>query len=170
MANICEYRVKVKGAKNACYAFFGSMSVMDYKDMVRKSGADSNFELIFSGNCKYAVDAYCKSWEGDFPVKLPADADDAQKEAEDKYWYHTVQERSKMFDVEVWCNSCDIDGAPDIEIYEHYKNGEPVVDELPNELEIDGTSEIQNVAALAVLNQQMEDLMEELNRLENIYL
>ena len=70
MANICEYKVKVKGKKNACYAFYGSMSVMDYKDMDRESGSGSNFELTFAGNCKWAVDSYCKPWDGDFSVNF----------------------------------------------------------------------------------------------------
>ena len=155
MANICEYKVKVKGMKNACYAFFGSMSAMDYKDMDKQSGSGLNFELVFSGNCKWSVDFNCKKWNGDFPVEIPADADDAFLEAQNKYWYYTVQERSKMFEVEVWCNSCDTDGEPDIAIYEHYKNGEPVTDELPSELKIDGTSEVQNAAWRAERDNQM---------------
>ena len=149
MADCCEYRVKVKGRKNACYAFFGSMSCMDYKDMNKKSGRGSNFELIFSGNCKWDVDHYCyDKWDGSFPVEIPADPDEALEEAENKYWYHTVQERSKMFAVEVWCLSYededifededeeedkakDKNTLPIFVNYQHYKNGEQMRDEEP---------------------------------------
>lgn len=78
MADCCKYRVKVKGRKNACYAFFGSMSCIDYKDMNKKSCRGSNFVLIFSGNCKWDVDHYCyDKWNGLFPVEIPADPDEA---------------------------------------------------------------------------------------------
>ena len=165
MANICEYRVKVKGRKNACYAFYGSMSCMDYKEVDNESGSGNSFTLMFSGNCKWSVDSYCKEWDGECPVNLPADPEAAYNEAEEKYWYKTVQDRSKMFDLEVWCNSCDIDGDPDIAIYEHYKNGEPIVDELPEELEIEGTSEIRNVAEATAMNDKIADQLGELEAL-----
>lgn len=135
MANICEYKVIVKGRKNACYAFFGSMSVLDEKEIVEESGSDMDYILRFEGTCKWSVDSYCHPWEGDFPVTLPDDADDAMNEAEDKYWYHTVQERSKMFEVEVLCNSADIDEAI-CELFEHYLNGVSLPGECPEELSI----------------------------------
>ncbi len=135
MANICEYKVIVKGRKNACYAFVGSMSALDEKEIVEESGTDELYTLRFEGSCKWGVDAYCHPWDGEFPVVLPEDADDAMEEAENKYWYHTVQERSKMFEVEVLCNSADIDEAIG-EIFEHYRNGEPVSGECPEELAI----------------------------------
>lgn len=125
MANYCEYKVIVKGKKNACYAFFGSMSCLDDKYIVEESGTDEKYRMFFEGYCKWSVDCYCTPWEGEFPVKLPDDYQKAYEEAEEKYWYNTVQERSKMFEVEVRCNSADIEDWPIFEIYEHYKNGEP---------------------------------------------
>jgi hypothetical protein len=152
MANACDYKVIVKGKKNACYAFFGSMSAYDYKDITSESGTDDKFVLFFEGDCKWSVDSYCTPWEGGFPVELPDDPDEAMREAEDKYWYNTVQERSKMFGVEVQCNSADVEGCGDmlafaeeysIEVdkknigyYEHYKNGEDVGGKCPKKLYI----------------------------------
>lgn len=47
----------------------------------------------------------------------------AEALTEDDFWYNTVQERSKMFQVEVQCNSEDIDD-PYGGYYEHYINGQ----------------------------------------------
>ena len=140
MANVCEYKVIVKGKKNACYAFFGSMSCMGDKQILEESGTDEMCTIRFEGDCKWSVDSYCSPWDGGFPVVLPEDAEEAMAEAEDKYWYNTVQERSKMFEVEVWCNSADTeDYDPNkgpFEIFEHYINGTNVGGECPEVLQI----------------------------------
>ena len=134
MANICEYRVIVKGRKNACYAFFGSMSCCEEKIIDDESGSNEDFAMRFHGWCKWDVDCYCTPWEGEFPVTLPEDFEKARDEAEEQYWYNTVKERSKMFDVEVWCNSADIDD-PMFDYFEHYKNGEKLGGTCPNEID-----------------------------------
>ena len=135
MANCCAYKVLVCGKKNACYAFFGSMSSMDSKSIVEEHGSDSNYTLRFEGNCKWSVDSYCTPWSGDIPVELPDNAVEAQQVAETKYLYNTVQERSKMFEVEVFCNSADIEDFLG-EIFEHYINGQDKGGECPEELRI----------------------------------
>lgn len=142
MANICEYRVIVKGKKNACYAFLGSMSALDEKEIDDESGTDQDFTLRFHGTCKWSVDSYCKPWEGGFPVELPEDYEEAWEEAENKYWYNTVRERSRMFEVEVWCNSADVD-LPIGDFFEHYKNGVDLGGDCPEEIAgiIDGRLE-----------------------------
>ena len=142
MANICEYRVIVKGKKNACYAFLGSMSAYDEKVVDEEYGTDDNFTLRFNGSCKWSVDCYCKPWTGETPVELPEDAEEALQVGEDKYWYKTVQDRSKMFNVEVMCNSADID-MPMGDYYEHYINGEPVYDDCPDEISGIGDSYLE---------------------------
>lgn len=144
MANICSYKVIVKGKKNACYAFFGSMPCYDDKYILEEEGTNESCTVRFDGNCKWSVDSYCNPWTGGFPVILPDDPDEAMEEAENKYWYNTVQERSKMFGVEVWCNSADVeDYDPDegpYQIFEHYINGEPAGGECPEELVIEDDS------------------------------
>lgn len=140
MANYCDYKVIVKGRRNACYAFFGSMSCLDNKWVEEENGTDENCTLRFAGNCKWSVDAYCKPWDGTFPVPLPKDAQDALSAAEEQYWYYTVRQRSQMFAVEVWCNSADVDDCdPDegpVEIFMHYVNGTAVPAECPAALRI----------------------------------
>jgi len=138
MANCCEYKVIVKGKKNACYAFFGSMSCMDYKDIVSETGTDEDCILRFEGNCKWSVDSYCEPWNGTFPVDIPENYEEAYQLAENKFWYHTVEERSKMFEVEVFCNSADIEDYEDepIEYFEHYISGVYQYCECPVELRI----------------------------------
>jgi len=130
VANICEYKVIVKGKKNACYAFMGSMSNFGGKEedeWVPSKKDPTTGKLIFHGDCKWSVDSYCTPFDGKKPVELPEDFREAEQAGEDLYWYNTVQERSEMFQVEVQCNSADIEDydpeyGPD-QIYEHYKKG-----------------------------------------------
>lgn len=145
MANICEYKIIVKGKKNACYAFMGSTSNAGGKEEDSWIGSDDFGELRFHGDCKWAIDSYCTPFEGTKPVELPSDFRDAENEGESKYWYNTVRERSEMFQVEVFCNSADIeDYDPDegsYEIFEHYINGVEVEADCPEELRISGDEE-----------------------------
>lgn len=140
MANTCSYKVIVKGKRNACYAFFGSMSCMDDKRIVEETGTEELSTIRFEGDCKWSVDSYCTPWEGEFPVVLPEDAEEAREIAEELYGYNTVRERSKMFEVEVWCNSADIDNCSlrfgPSETFEHYINGKDAWGECPVELRI----------------------------------
>ncbi len=159
MADICDYKIKVQGLKNACYAFMGSTSKYDDVNVINEYGSDNNYTLIFSGCCKWAIDMYCHDFNGQKPVELPENFDNAYKEAEDKYWYHTVKERSEMFRVEVWCNSgssetfesaiayileageLTIDDIKDNDeftpyMYEHYNCGKEIFDEMPEEINI----------------------------------
>ena len=143
MPNTSEYRVIVKGRKNACYAFYGSMSNIDEKGIGVESGDEEDYTLKFQGYCEWDVDSDCGPWDGDFPVTLPEDYLEAEREAEDKYRGIIVQERSKLFEVEVWCNSMDIDD-PEFYTYEHYNSGKPVLDLCPEELEFEGQEEMEN--------------------------
>jgi len=135
MANICRYKVVVRGRKNGCYAFYGSMSSLDNKWIVEESGTEDDYSVTFHGDCKWSVDCYCQPWEGECPVQLPEDAEEAQYEAEDKYWYKTVKDRSRMFAVEVLCCSADVD-FPVQEYFEHYVCGEDAGGECPEELRV----------------------------------
>ena len=138
MANICVYKGIVKGKKNACYAFFGSMSNMGNKKERSWTGSDEYGELHFIGDCKWSVDSYCEPFGGEKPVALPEDYKEARALGEHDYWYNTVQERSEMFQVEVQCCSADIEDyeCDDDMLYEHYINGKPVNDECPEILKI----------------------------------
>lgn len=127
------------------------MSCVDSKEIIDEDGTDEEYVMHFEGNCKWAVDAYCTPWEGEFPVELPDDYQEAYDAGEEKYWYNTVQERSKMFGVEVLCNSADIEdydpSEGPYEIYEHYVNGNDVGEDdyaggdCPEELRIKGRYE-----------------------------
>ena len=135
MANICKYKGIVKGRKNACYAYFGSMSCLDDKWIIEEEGTDEQFTMRFEGDCKWSVDAYCEPWDGECPVQLPEDAEEAREEAEDKYWYKNLRDRSRMFGVEIMCCHADVD-FPVQEYYEHYINGEDAGGERPEELKV----------------------------------
>lgn len=133
MANICKYRVIVKGKKNACYAFFGSMSGGD-KEVLKEFGTNDQYTLLFDGECKWSVDSYCnKKWKGEFPVLLPEGADEAYRMAGENYLCYKVQDRSKMFNVEVFCNSADEDCFRE---FLHYVSGKKSKVDIPDELNL----------------------------------
>jgi hypothetical protein len=134
VADYCDYKVIVKGKKNACYAFYGSMPCYDDKWIESKSGTDDDYTLYFQGNCKWAVDYSCGLYKGSLPIDLPENADAAYAMGENHYIGFTVKERSRMFNVEVLCNSADEEIGILGAFFEHYKNGEKINDECPEEL------------------------------------
>lgn len=140
MANICEYKVIVKGAMNACYAFFGSMPAYE-NEIVCEFGTDDDYTLHFEGNCKWNVDAYCDTpWTDPVPVQLPEDKHEAMALAQEKYANYTVRDRSRMFGVAVFCNSADTDAGSG-DLFECYYCGKELDFECPDELSIMGSEE-----------------------------
>ncbi len=121
MANICNYHGTVKGKLNACTAFIGSLPCYDdkgYGEAIELGNGE--WEISFSGDCKWSLDYGCTPWRDSFPAYIPEDPDEAMDYAMNHYWYHTVQELSKMFEVEVSCYSTPEEFET---ICEHYING-----------------------------------------------
>lgn len=148
----------VKGKKSACYAFYEGQHWIDCKDVDVESGSDDEYILQFSGNCKWSVDQYCSEYGGDCPVELPNDIEGAKQVSDDlQAWQYTVKSKSKMFNVEVMCNSCDIEGDPYVAFYEHYLNGEPIASDLPEELAFDSTKTLKNITAGTTMYDKYND-------------
>ena len=161
MANVCEYNMIVKGRKSSCYAFFVGQNYYDYKEIDFEDGTDEEYELHFSGTCKWAVDYYCCEYYGICPVKIP---DDLENETEVEKWYYktfqesySVKSRSEMFDVEVQCNSRDAEGNPETAYYVHYKSGEAFGDNVPEELIFKETVIQKNETMLEAGNSTLAD-------------
>ena len=139
MANICEYKVKVIGKKNACYALFGSIRYLDSKEIVSESGTENDYILFLHGYCKWTVDQYTSAYDGTFDIVIP----DNPKEAEEfgnAYDDYNLKSCSKLFNVEVWCNSVDIDDPMGVDSV-HYIDGEEDIniayEDMPREIEMD---------------------------------
>ena len=139
MANICDYKIKVKGKKNACYALIGSMPICDEIEILDEYEEDGLHIILAKGDCSWYIDCYCdKKWEGDSPVILPENPETALQKAENEYRNYPLCDRTKMFDVEVWCNSVDLDMAPENPVYAHYVCGvEQSDEECPSCLEFE---------------------------------
>lgn len=123
--DIWEYRVIVKGKRNACKAFAYSTPAEEVR-IVSEGGTDDDYKLCFEGSCEWDVYDGCEEWDGDVPVYLPEDADEAIEYAANNYYGYTVCSRSGMFGVEVLCNSYE--GDP-YATCEHYLNGNDYDDE-----------------------------------------
>lgn len=111
MANICAYRMQVKGDKRACLAFFGSVPVLDDKYILDQRETKDGYIIQFAGDCKWAVDMYTKD-DDDMPAINLSDIPDDEEGAiafGDDYWGVSMKSKSRIFDVEVYSNSCDID-------------------------------------------------------------
>ena len=146
----------VKGPRNACYAFMGSTKSIDEPKIISETENHKETIIVFYVTNHFPIDMYCKDFTGDKPIALSDDKDVAFQEAKNKYWHHTLRERSEMFNVEVWCNGgstevCDnaitgalYDGDIKLEdlknytfdpyIYEHYNCGSSMHDEMPDDI------------------------------------
>lgn len=130
MANDCYYKMIVRGKKNACYAFMNSQHHYYYAQSIDyEKGTDEDYEIGFSGSCKWSVDQYTDDYDGETPVEIPEDPEKAKEEAEENAGYN-IKSRSAMYNVEVMCSSQDEFECDEI-LYEHYKNGKPYDSEVP---------------------------------------
>lgn len=134
MAKVCKFKIIVKGKANACAAFYTSTPSYG-ATVVEEKGTPENYYLHFEGSCKWKVDYGAKRWNGSFPVVLPEDIWEAGKLAVQNYSEYSVQDRSRMFHVEVLCNYAVLDNG-DGAHFVHYKNGVPIFDRTPEELYI----------------------------------
>ena len=133
MANICLYKIRVKGTKAACYALVNMMPLYSWeKEYMDEEGTDDEYSLLFSGACKWGVDCYT-SW--DKALTAPYTAEQVEKIQDGDGWGIPLQQKSMLLNCEIFCNSKDIDDAS-WSVYEHYDKGVVVNDECPKELHI----------------------------------
>lgn len=139
MADDCNYKIIVKGKKNACFAFYHSTNAyIDAKDIVEENGTDDDYALCFEGSCRGGLDAYCTPIRNAKPVKIPENIEEIEDFAMN-YLGITPKSRSKVFEVEILCNWY-IDGyeeEPGCRGFEHYLNGEKVKGRCPKELKFE---------------------------------
>lgn len=132
MANICMYKIKVKGNKQACYALVNMMPLYSYeKEYMLEEGTEDDFTLVFKGDCKWSVEAYTSPMEN--PVQLSKH--EIESICDGDHWDKTLRDKSIMLGVEIYCNSKDIDDSC-WSVYEHYNKGVKIKDECPKELHI----------------------------------
>lgn len=133
MANICLYKIKVKGSKLACESLMYMMPLYSWEyDVLSSEGTEDDYTMVFTGACKWSVDSYTQ------PLKDPKPWTREELEAiEEHYehWYHTLRDKSVLLDCEIFCNSKDIDSGCWAQ-FEHYNRGKEIKDECPKELHI----------------------------------
>ena len=132
MANICLYKIKVVGRKRACYALIDMMPLYSGdKDIVFEDGTDEEYSLIFTGDCKWHVDAYTQALTNPQPF-TPEELDAV---SDGQYWQVPILQKSILLDCDIMCNSKDIDAGGKA-YYEHYNRGVVINDECPKEIHI----------------------------------
>ena len=132
MANICLYKIKVKGTKASCYALVNMMPLYSWeKEYLSADGTEEDYTLVFSGACKWSVSAYTKK-QKDLVPYTPEEIASIQ---DGDGWDICLEDKSLLLGCEIFCNSKDIDDYCYAD-YEHYKNGQQIFDECPKELHI----------------------------------
>ncbi len=132
MANICLYKVKVKGTKKACYKLVHMMPLYSSeKEYISEEGSDDDFTLVFSGDCKWSVH-YRTTPQKDL---VPFTEEEIDKIQDGDGWEYTLQDKSLLLNCEIFCNSKDIDDVS-YACYDHYNRGVEIFDECPKELHI----------------------------------
>ena len=132
MANICMYKIKVKGRQKACYAFVNMMPSYSYeKEYLEEEGTDEDFTLVLRGDCKWSVSSYTT------PMTDPKPFTEEELDAicDGDHWDKTLRDKSILLDCEIFCNSKDIDDSC-WAVYEHYDRGKVIYDECPKELHL----------------------------------
>jgi hypothetical protein len=132
MANICLYKIKVKGRKRACYALVDMMPLYSWeKDYISEEGTEDDFALVFIGACKWSVDCYTS------PMTDPKPFTDEELNTiqDGDHWDKTMRDKSVLLNCEIFCNSKDIDDSC-WSVFEHYDRGRVICDECPKELHI----------------------------------
>lgn len=146
MANICLYKIKVKGRSKACYALVNMMPLYSWeKEYISEEGTEDDFTLVFLGACKWGTSAYTS------PISNPKPFTEEELDAveDGDHWDKTLKDKSILLDCEIFCNSKDIDDSC-WSIYEHYNRGEEIFDECPKELHIKRGRDYDNYGDIAI--------------------
>ncbi len=130
MANICYYKIKVKGSRKSCYKLIDMMPVYSGEIVIiDELGSDKDYSLIFEGSCKNEIDAYTKKHKN--ISSLSKDKINNIKDGD--YLDYPLSEKSLLLKVEILCNTLSEDG---FNKYFHYNKGNSIKDKCPDELEI----------------------------------
>jgi hypothetical protein len=131
MGDTCVYKILVKGKKKNCYKLI-DMIPNSYLIIIKENGSDDNFELIFSGECTWSIDAYTND-----NLRPKPYTDEEIEEIEEGFcWNIPLKGKSIILNCEILCNSRDVDDGYSVEDFVHYNKGKKVKDKCPEELRI----------------------------------
>lgn len=136
MANLCEFKMIVKGKKNACFAFVASTVCSDEPYIADQHGTEDAYYVFLEGAWNWGPDMYEKNWTKSCPVALPDDCEEAAKLAADEYSDYTIKSRSRMFQVEVEYNYA-VEDRPWYATHIHLRSGTRLDTYCPDELRME---------------------------------
>lgn len=105
MANICDYKIIVKGKKERCEKLVEMMNSCDEMCIVYTEQKKDEYELCFEGSCKWSVDCYCDSHR----IRYPFLDEEIPYVIGSDYRNYTLRDKSKLLDVNVTCVAHDED-------------------------------------------------------------
>lgn len=160
MADICEYHVLVKGQKNACYALYGSMPMImgSEKNIEYQGGTEKDYQIVFKGQCKWSVD-YGSDMYDELEIQIIPDGQNEAISFGEDYLNVSLQGKSKIFQIEVWCNSVDLDKFHGICSY-HFNNGKDEsipYEDMPEQIAMSVFEEFNDEVS------EFDDSLEEMN-------
>ncbi len=133
MANICWYQIRAKGKKKNVYMIYHTMPCCDDITIKSKKGNNNDYTLIFSGSCKWSLDAYCDNSTNKLKIDVEeyVDEDGGLLKDVTDYWYYTLKDKSKIYDCEIEAfteyEDYDVEeDEGDKPTFEHYKDGKKI--------------------------------------------
>ncbi len=124
MANICDFKIHVRGTKKAALMLYATAVAAPYEgDIDYEGGTDDEYIIHFSGSCKWGIDAYCEKRWNKKPIDLSAIDEETIRSNEElagKYSQYKMKAKSGMFQCEVEVIAFDEEGEYS---FSHYKDG-----------------------------------------------
>lgn len=106
------------------------MPVYDDIEIILEKGSNDDYTIVYTGNCKWSLDAYCKKMDSPIKVDVAGFIDEKGNLLKDvnEYRYYTLKDKSKIYncEIEVFSEYEDYDyenDQGDKPLFEHYKNG-----------------------------------------------
>ncbi len=114
MANICDFKIHVRGTKKAALMLYAAAVAAPYEvDIDYEGGTDDEYIIHFSGSCKWDIDAYCEKRWNKKPIDLSAIDEETIRSNEkfaEKYSQYKMKAKSGMFQCEVEVIAFDEEG------------------------------------------------------------
>jgi len=120
------YKILVRGQKNSCYAFYGSLPCCYKKKIAKVTKINNKYvEMLITGCAKKHIDQiyHNKKYDYEMPILLPDNYKKAEQNACSEYIEYCLQSKSKMFSVEVFATSINGKYSEDYQ-RSYYYNGE----------------------------------------------
>lgn len=158
MANISYFQIRAKGDKNKVLFFAHTLPVCEDIEIIKEKESNKNYTIIFTGCTKWSLNSYADSSEDLKKINIDEYIDDDGKLLVDKAIYNTLEEKSKIWKLE-------------LDIFEEYEDyypddfgSKPLYKKVKN-----GIIKEENNYTLKEINYLLKDILKIKNLLNNTF-